>query len=680
MVPEGWILDPSAGGSSQMYLVHDPAAQVPVVLYQGRVSIKFNNEQVWKNTPPALLVSNKHSRYSVSWTMKTSSSFSYAFHVLTDGGVRTVEYVDQPNVSSTANRYKSQIPLGPVTTKKQWVRVRKDLWRDLRFHFPNLNPREVIGVDITGHGLINDLYIENTKAPASVVIAQLDITNPKAPDKQAAGAATTTLSEKPLTSNIQLPNTSNAIRSPPPGSDIDEELDNKRWSIKTHVMNSRTEFKEPTTPIANQSNFGLNVSYRQDNRYFALLDIKPDLSDLTNDFNENGSNVTDDEKPDHRFFFKENAELFGNDTDYFYSLRIPDIENGVKTYALLGDFEFALLATTSPEERNDTHLRIDYGFTKKNNISVDFVSSKNPSFDHQFIGTTLNNTFSNNLYYVLKASATKNANTGFSDNGTVDLDANQDTTSNAASAKLGWSLGAVSLSIQADRYSRDYFAPNTILDQSVAETLGSELGMSLYKAKAGPIKNINANVSVNQRKTLDGEPKTIGSFASLGAEISDYVRANIQYNDSQYNLSDVPAADNLKAGLSDTYWNLDTDFNIHSSRFGYGFSLANGILANENYEYVSAYSWFFPTNSLSFSLYSEKLQNFGDYTEHSLKTTWDINSQQSLLGKYSVGNDYKIWKLAYSHRFTRQLEMVLAYQQLVDFTDELTGKFSWKFL
>lgn len=412
---------------------------------------------------------------------------------------------------------------------------------------------------------------------------------------------------------------------------------------------------------------GLALRYRPTSNLTGLLELLPDFSQIESQISDIDFSYNEKEQADTRPFFQEGAAYFGSDTKYFYSRRIPDFQTGVKTFLQSDRNTLGALIVRSDEGRTDSHLRYRRNTTANSGFELSAVSFDNDEQQGRLLSIGVDGRLESGLFFDLN-TATNNF-----DSDTDSLDGN------TAGLLLGWGKDDWELGIKSDRYDIGFQPATGLLNNDLPGTRSTELYASYYHAGKGNIKQINFDASLLSRKTLDGQDQNNGTYLATDFELYGKSRLQLAYSQFEYRpVTDQPGqfSDTVN---DDYYWSVSTDFNIYSSRFGYGAFLADGVLGGGDYRYVSGYAWYSPTSNTNLKLSTESLSSFGEFNQSTLTGGWDITATDGIVARVVNGDDYRQTRLAYRRRVKTGADVFVAIQKENDSDTELAGKLVWTF-
>ncbi len=440
------------------------------------------------------------------------------------------------------------------------------------------------------------------------------------------------------------------------------------WTFMPYVVAGKNVYDRKGVLQENEVHGGVTVKYEPRNNFTGLVEIYPDFSQVESQISDIDFSYNEKETADPRTFFQEGAAYFGSDSEYFYSPKIPDFDAGIKTFMQNGKSVFGALAVTAPDGRNDIHARYRHKLEGNSGVTVTAVASDQQESQNQLLAGGFDKSFRSGLFYDITGAMTRNT--------LVDED---DSSGKSGKLILGLKRDQWELGLNSDYYEAEYQPGAALLNSDLPGTLSNGLYASVYKEGEGNIKQINGNVTLSRRDTLDGERQNEGLYLSTDFELLGNSRIQLSYSQYDYKpVSDVPGVFSTDVN-NDHYWSANLDFNIYSAKFGYGLFAADGKLGGGEYRYLSGYAWFNPTNTTNLKVSTEDLQSFGRYRQTTFSGGWDISENNGVIARFSRGENYEHTRLAYRRKVSSGMDVFVAVQQQSDNDSEVTSKFVWTF-
>lgn len=439
------------------------------------------------------------------------------------------------------------------------------------------------------------------------------------------------------------------------------------WTFMPYLVAGRNTYDREGTMQEQSVHGGVTVKYEPKNNFTALLEVKPDFSQIESQISDIDFSYTEKETADTRTFFQEGSAYFGDDSQYFYSQRISDFDAGVKTFLQDGKNIIGALVVTAPDDHNYAFARYRRNLSNNAGLTVTAVGSDIADNRSQLVAAGMDARFKSGLFYDVKGSITDD-----------ELSTDEDP-GRSANLLVGWSPGSWEIGVKSDYYDTTYRPTTALIGDDLPGTKSTGTYLSIYNEGHSYIKNINANVEYSHRLTHENEVQNEGVYTSADFELFSKSRIKVSYSNYDYRpLADAPGVFSSTSN-QDRYWTANFDFNIYSSKYGYGLYAADGQLAGGDYRYLSGYAWFNPTNSTNLKVSREELESFGIYKQYSISGGWDISHRDGVVGRFSSGTGYEQWRLAYRRKVSSGMDVFLAMQRQTDTKDQFTGKLVWTF-
>jgi hypothetical protein len=409
---------------------------------------------------------------------------------------------------------------------------------------------------------------------------------------------------------------------------------------------------------------GIDMRYQPRRDLTGLIALNPDFSQVEQAVTDISFSYTEKKVKDNRPFFVEGKGYFGSDDEYFYSNRVPDFNAGGKGFGRTGRTQYGLLLTEAPDERVDFVGRALYEIDERNSTSTTVIGSRQQEFNNLFALAQFGGRQRSGLNYSLNAAVTNTTNVS-------DPSVPQGTGSHF-DGSLGWQWDYAYISGTGDKYDTDYFPADALLDDDLPGTRGVSFTTGYYREMSHPLWHvINAYVGGNYRETSDGMKQQQKSFASGSVEFNIDVRVTAYAEVGPYR----PVSDTRGVFESETnhdrYYSMLTEFATRNTRYSGGLQYDWGNLGGGSYKYYAAYGWWRPVQPLYLELSAERVNSFGTNDQVVLVTSWDITPEHSLGGRYIYTDDAKFYRLAYSHRPRKGLDIFAVF-------DDDTTK-AWEF-
>ncbi len=679
-----WSVLSDQGLTPVLVYRYDPVYDRRVIIMNGRAQIDFPDIANKAQAPSPSFSQQPQATFSTlpfTWTLQTASHYQLSMHVRTSFGPRELVYTTNTSLKSGHNNNQLLFGVSRKSLSGRWVKLGRDLAVDLQRREPGNHLIEVQRLSFTGNlklakfsiGSNTDVAHANTMtgrvmnqpAMPGTISSQTNPDEIVTPEKTNGESVSNHLEKTAASAEYK---TKEQTHEPAIAASL-PALQTHTWSLQPYLVAARNSYNRENV-LEEESNYaGITASYTGKTVNF-YADIYPDFALVDQQLNDISFSYDEKKTKDPRPFFGNHKSFFGAESDYFYSQRIPNFNAGVKSYFDLGPSKVGLLLVESPEDRRDLHAHYNFKSSKHSLITLDSVISKQKTLNHQLLGATIKDRFTNNLFYLLKGAVSQQEEN-------IDADNPDEDTGHTVSMKLGWNPGALTFSYSSDYYKKSYNPVNALIKRDLPGTRGSAATVSYYKSGTGTVREIIGDFTLNRRDTLAQETQNRGIYASAGFELLSHARINFSYNNYNYRQAGDELGEFREDTTEDEYWSTDLDMNINGSRFGYGFSYADGELGGGEYEYLSGYAWLKPHKNLNFKLSRENLTSYGKFQQTSVRGTWSFLRNHKLLAVYNEGDQYQQWRLAYQYSLPWGQEIFLGFHRLSDAKDEFIGKFVW---
>lgn len=388
-----------------------------------------------------------------------------------------------------------------------------------------------------------------------------------------------------------------------------------------------------------------------------MISLNPDFSQIEEAVTDISFSYSEKEVDENRPFFVEGAGYFSSEIDnnqYFYSNRVADFDVGSKGFGRIGRTKFGLLATKAPDDRLDLAGRLLYELNSTNSAITTIVATRQQAFDNVLGVAQLRGRQPSGFNYSFDAAIT--STTDVSDPDIVD--------GNGAhyQGAVGWSGDYSYISLEADDYEASYFPANALLDEDLPGTRGAFLSTGYYKERSGPLwRKIDAYVGARYRETDAGKLQERGWFSGGSVEFNTDVRFDFYAEEGPYRPVTDTVGEFENELNEDRYYSTNLDLNTRSSRFAAGVQYAWGDLGGGDYEYVAAFARWRPLSNFFLTLSGEKTRSFGTSEQLVFVGSWDITPEHALAGRFINNEDGDSYRLAYSRRARKGLDIFAVY-------------------
>jgi len=415
---------------------------------------------------------------------------------------------------------------------------------------------------------------------------------------------------------------------------------------------------------------GIDVRFEPRSDLTGVFSLNPDLSQVEEAITDISFSYSERSLDDNRPFFEEGADYFSDEDDdekYFYSNRIPDFDTGAKSFGRTGRLQYGLLGTLASSDRSDFVGRALFEVDDTNSAIAQLIHSNRNGLDNTLAVAQFRGRQPSGLNYSIDyaASDTSNRHDPELPNGDgVHYD-----------ASIGWRSDYLYTSASADRYETGFFPANGRIDEDLPGTRGENLSLGYIREfRHETLRQVDSYIGVSQRDTLTGLEQSERVFAGGSVEFTSDIRVSFYTEQGPYR----PVSD--ERGIfedeifDDHYSSVWIDFNTRSNRLAGGIQLDDGNLGGGDYEYISAYAWWRPSNTVYFKATAERIDSFGVSDQVVLESTWDISPEHSLSGRYIAADDDDLLRVAYAHRARQGLDIFAVYDRSRTGSDEFSIK------
>ncbi len=399
---------------------------------------------------------------------------------------------------------------------------------------------------------------------------------------------------------------------------------------------------------------GIDMRYQPRRDLTGLIALNPDFSQVEQAVTDISFSYSEKAVADNRPFFIDGKNYFGTKNEYFYSNSVPDFNAGAKSFGRVGKTQFGLLTTGAPEDRYDFAGRALYEIDETHSASTTLVSSQRQDFNNVFALAQFGGRKKYGLNYSLDAAVTDTTDVS-------DMSVPQGTGSHFQGS-LGWKWDYVYISSTADKYDKDYYPADALLDNDLPGTKGASLTTGYYREMSHPLWHVvEGYIGANYRETSDGMQQQQKTYGSGSIEFNNAMRVTVYAEDGPYRpVSDTYGVFGSKTN-HDRYYSALTEFNTRSNRYSGGLQYDWGNLGGGSYEYYSAFAWWRPVKPVYLNLTAERVDSFGTNDQVVLVSSWDITPEHSVAGRYIYTDDIKYYRLAYGHRPRKGLDIFAVY-------------------
>ena len=403
---------------------------------------------------------------------------------------------------------------------------------------------------------------------------------------------------------------------------------------------------------------GVDVRYQPRPDLTAMLAVYPDFSQIEKAVTDISFSYSEKAVDENRPFFVEGADYFNSkddDNEYFYSDRVPDFNFGGKGFGRAGRTQVGLLATQAPNDRYDFAGRMLYELDDTNSAIATVVGTSREEFDNLLAVAQVAGRQPSGLNYSLAAAYTDTRDA--TDPGTPKGEGWH------YAGSAGWKGNYAYVNVEGDRYDREYFPADGLLDGDLPGTQGASFRLGYYREMAHPVwQVIQGYAGATYRETTGGHKQSQKVFVSGSVELNQDIRVGLYHDEGPYR----PVTD-VRGVFEDTfnedrYSSATLDFNTRSTHFSGGVQYDWGDLGGGDYRYYLAYGWWRPVDPLYLKVSAERTDSFGITDQVVATASWDITPENTLAGRYVYNEDIQYYRAAYAYRPRRGLDIFLVYE------------------
>ncbi len=442
----------------------------------------------------------------------------------------------------------------------------------------------------------------------------------------------------------------------------------QEWTFLPYALVGRNIPDRDGDIRENLASAGVDIRYEPRPDMTGVISLLPDFSQVERAVTSVDFSYNERFRGDLRPFFQEGAAYFRDasssraSTRYFYSNRVPDFDYGAKAFGRTDGYQFGTLITRAPDDRTDIVAQLQRQFGRTRNVSAMIVSTDRTDLRNQLYVLRGSGRESSGFSYAFDAAGTR-----------TDLAAGD---GSFAQGSLGYGQGFWTVGGTLDRYSREFFPANGLLDDDLPDTSGGNGYVSYFRDRPeGLFREVRGDLTLQRRETGDGRLQRRKFYAGGYAELREQqVRLGGAYSEGRYRPVDDDARRWADTFNDDWLWTAYADFNTRSSWFGYGVSYSSGRQGKGDYRYLNGYMSVRPVSTLAITLVSERLENFGTYDQTVLTGTWDLTPRHTLSGRYInayYGDEYR---LAYTWRARSNVDVFAVYDRLPGRDAQVSGK------
>jgi hypothetical protein len=436
------------------------------------------------------------------------------------------------------------------------------------------------------------------------------------------------------------------------------------WSVMPYVLAGRNVRAEDGSVDRDYYTAGIDIRYQPRPDLTAVLSGNPDFTSIEDVFADISFSYAEKGLVDNRPFFAEGAGYFSSDDQFFYSNRVPDFDYGAKTFGRWGRSQFGLMATQTGSDRTDFVGRSQLELNDTSSATATLVGTLRPDFDNLLAVAQVQGRQRSGFTYWIDAALTRTDAT----TGALPLPGD----GGHYRGSLGWQWNHAWVWLSEDRYAAGYLPANARLDDDLYGTRATSFETGYYREAAGSFWRVfEGYANATRRETTAGRLQREKISVGGSLELANDVRIAVDYDAGPYRPVAGPRGEFEDITYEDRYASVSADVNTRSNRGSGGLAYAWGDLAGARYQYLLAHGWWRPTDTVEMNLAVEQVDSFGRFHQVTVGSSWDITPEHSLSGRYIYSEEEDFYRLAYSHRPRRGLDILVVYDGSSARADEL---------
>ena len=397
---------------------------------------------------------------------------------------------------------------------------------------------------------------------------------------------------------------------------------------------------------ANQVNAGVDLRYRWRRGITSVVSTSPDFSGVDGDVPDIGITDSDRFVRDHRPFFQEGGEFFG-DREVFHSGRIEEFDVAAKTYGRVDDYQIGVLAAA-----DDANGRTDYvGHLVREvgpafNVSATLAATSAEAIDNTTLQLQAGGRVGRHVRVKGNVARTDTGGSGQGMRGR---------------GEFGYSTSHWHTSGWVDHTDPSYFP-------GIGFLAGDVIGTSGYGASGGYTRRLGdawmrraeASLSYDARETTSGLQQREMTSIYAGAETAFNVYVNAGLTTGRYRPRRAGRGDWADTLRQDRFYLASAFYQSPTGRFGYGAQYYWGVTGMQDYANIAPSLWLAPNPHFSFAYSFERAAYDAVQHQHVVSGTWEITGTQSLAARW-VEQDGGYYRVSYRRAFMRGVDAVGVY-------------------
>jgi hypothetical protein len=451
----------------------------------------------------------------------------------------------------------------------------------------------------------------------------------------------------------------------------------QRWTFMPYVLTGANVPDIHGEVKDRLASTGADIRYTPKPNITGVLSLHPDFSQLEEQVTDIDFSYTEKYLADPRPFFQEGSSYLGNDSEYFYSNRLPDHYAGAKSFGQWRSgaapqqrsmtYKAGGLITRAPDDRWDAALRLVRENGPRHATEMMLVATSRETMENQLLVAQVDGGKARGAYYDMDLAYSNTTNQEFEHGGKW-------------RGGAGWREDYWSVGLAADYYDRDYFPANGLLPDDRNDTRSLFASADYYREHSkGIFRSVSGSMSLNRRDTNDGQTQNHNAYLWGSVEFRQQMAIDLEYFKGKYRPNIGERGEFASSINNDHYWGVNVDFNTRSSVFGYGAYYADGFLGGDDYRYLSGYLWVRPTGNLAFNLWSERLENYGSSKQTIAEGAWDITPRDGIVMRAIWLDGDTLERIAYRRTVRSGTDIFAVYDNSPGTDAQYSVKVLWTF-
>jgi hypothetical protein len=426
----------------------------------------------------------------------------------------------------------------------------------------------------------------------------------------------------------------------------------RAWTFLPYLFTGHNVQSQSGKLHSKKVNAGFDVRYQPKPNLTALVTVNPDLSQIEKAVTDINFSYNEKSISDYRPFFQEGSAYYGGDESYyFYSNRIPDLEYGMRAFGRLGKTQFGTFITSSPDGRFDYFSEAEYQIDKTHKVGAVVVGSNRKEL--------------NNTLYAVRGAGREASGLNYAFEGAISRTRGAEGDGRFTQGEVGWKNDYWSTKLIIDEYTKDFLPANGLVDRDLLDTRGGTAAAGYYRDfGSGPLYNIQGNIYWQRRYTIDDDLQKSYVGVTGSVELRREIRMSLGYTGGKYRATGRAPGSWETSLNSDGYWTGGLDFNTRNDRFSYGFSFADGKVADADYRYVTGYMMTRPTAVTYLKVSAEQLSLFEKYNQIVVTGGWDITPRQNISARLIHAYYGDSVRVSWNSRLRKNLDLFVVSESM----------------